>query len=73
MRWRLSELERENAPLTLNAATNAKLNAREVSNLRNMLRARDDAIQSLQGRVERGERDMTELERVLDVLRGERT
>jgi hypothetical protein len=73
MRWRLSELERENAPLTSNAATNAKLNAREVSNLRNMLRARDDAIQSLQGRVERGERDMTELERVLDVLRGERT
>ncbi|KAL3788538.1 hypothetical protein ACHAW5_009384 [Stephanodiscus triporus] len=73
MRRRLSELERENATLSSNAATNAKLNAREVSNLRNMLRARDDAIQSLQGRVERGERDMTELERELDVLRGERT
>ena len=79
LRQRLSELECVNTKLAAqvseersNAATSAQLNAREVANLRNMLRARDDAIQSLQGRVERGEKDMTELERDLDEMRGER-
>jgi chromosome segregation ATPase len=78
LRMRLSELERENSALVAqasmersNSAQSNELNVKEVTNLRNMLRSRDDAIQSLQARVERGDRDMTELERELDELREE--
>ena len=73
---KLSELESNNTTLTAqiaeersNLVTSSKLNAKEVANLRNMLRARDDTIRGLQARVERGEKDMTELEREMDVLR----
>ena len=72
----LSELESNNTILTAqiseersNLVTSSKLNAKEVANLRNMLRARDDTIRNLQARVERGEKDKTELEREMDVLR----
>lgn len=73
---RLCEVETANTILTAqiseersNLVTCSKLNAKEVANLRNMLRARDDAIRGLQARIERGERDMTKLEGELDVLR----
>ena len=72
----LSELESNNTILTAqiseersNLVTSSKLNAKEVANLRNMLRARDDTTRNLQARVERGEKDKTELEREMDVLR----
>jgi chromosome segregation ATPase len=76
LRRRVAELESANSALVAQASAERsavaqadQLNVKEVTNLRNMLRARDDAIQSLQARVERGDSDMTELERELDELR----
>lgn len=45
----------------------------ELVNLRNKIRSRDDVIQSLQSRVEKGQYDMTVLEAELDTLRDKST
>ena len=75
----LSDLQSANATLTTqiaeeraNSTKNKQLNSKEIKNLRSMLRARDDAIQNLQGRVEKGQEDMTALEAELDEVRGEK-
>lgn len=52
------------------AGKSQQLNAQEIASLRSTLRARDEAIQSLQGRVEQGATEMTTLEAELDGLRG---
>ena len=55
---------------TILELTNTKSHStKETSNLRSMLRARDDAIQSLQCRLEKSSGDMTLLEAELDSLR----
>lgn len=55
---------------TILELTNTKSHStKEISNLRSMLRARDDAIQSLQCRLEKSSGDMTLLEAELDSLR----
>eukprot|EP00578_Thalassiosira_sp_NH16_P013987 CAMPEP_0181126054 /NCGR_PEP_ID=MMETSP1071-20121207/27402_1 /TAXON_ID=35127 /ORGANISM="Thalassiosira sp., Strain NH16" /LENGTH=1547 /DNA_ID=CAMNT_0023211585 /DNA_START=115 /DNA_END=4758 /DNA_ORIENTATION=- len=79
LQGQLSELQGSNATLTAqiaeereNSANNKQLNSKEISGLRSMLRARDDAIQSLQGRVEKSQEDMTALEEELDGLREEK-
>ena len=46
-----------------------QVSAKEISNLRSMLRARDDAIQSLQQRLEKSTEEMTDLEDGVDTLR----
>ena len=46
-----------------------QVSAKEISNLRSMLRARDDAIQSLQQRLEKSTEEMTDLEAEVDTLR----
>mmetsp|Transcript_16883 Transcript_16883/g.36440 ORF Transcript_16883/g.36440 Transcript_16883/m.36440 type:complete len:1529 (+) Transcript_16883:101-4687(+) len=79
LQQQLSQLKITNASLTTQIAEerssttkNKQLNTKEMTNLRSMLRARDDAIQSLQGRVEKGQDGMTALEAELDDLRGEK-
>ena len=76
LQQQLNELRGTNASLSgqiaeekANTAKNNQLNAKEVSNLRSMLKSRDEAIQSLQGRVEKGQEDMTALEAELDGLK----
>ena len=79
LQQQLAELQTTNASLTTqiaeekaNSTKNKQLNSKEISNLRSMLRSRDDAIQSLQGRVEKGQGEMTALEEELDGLKGEK-
>eukprot|EP00804_Cyclotella_cryptica_P027054 CCRYP_013682-RA/>CCRYP_013682-RA protein AED:0.01 eAED:0.01 QI:340/1/1/1/1/1/2/85/1637 len=76
LQQQLATLRQTNSSLTeqLSASnleiTHAKqLSQSEISNLRSMLRARDDAIQSLQQRLERATEEMTTLEAEVDVLR----
>ncbi|KAL7521151.1 hypothetical protein ACHAWX_006128 [Stephanocyclus meneghinianus] len=76
LQQQLTTLRQTNSTLTeqLTASnleiTHAKqLSQNEISNLRSMLRARDDAIQSLQQRLERATEEMTTLEAELDMLR----
>ena len=48
-----------------------QVSAKEMSSLRSMLRARDDAIQSLQQRLEKSKEEMTDLEAEVDTLRSQ--
>lgn len=75
----LSQLQSANASLTnqiaeerVDAAKNRQLNSKEVSDLRSMLRARDDTIRGLQGQAEQGQKRITELEAELKGLQVEK-
>ncbi|KAL9179509.1 LOW QUALITY PROTEIN: hypothetical protein ACHAXT_008799 [Thalassiosira profunda] len=75
LQQQLAELQTEKTALAAQIAdekASETKNRSEVSNLRSMLKARDEAIQSLQGRVEQGQEEMTALEEEMDKLRGEK-
>ena len=65
----LDELTAQVAEEKSNASKNKQVNTQEITNLRSMLRSRDDAIQSLQTRVTNDQEAMTKLEAELDTLR----
>mmetsp|Transcript_5546 Transcript_5546/g.11687 ORF Transcript_5546/g.11687 Transcript_5546/m.11687 type:complete len:1444 (+) Transcript_5546:82-4413(+) len=56
-----------------NSTEGKQLSEQELVTLRNTIRSKDDVIQSLQSRVEKGQEDMTSLEVELDILRAKST
>ncbi len=78
LQQKIAQLKSANATLTAqiseertNASDNIKCTSKELSNLRATLRARDDAIQSLQTRLEQFHHDTTALEDEVDGFREE--
>jgi chromosome segregation ATPase len=65
----LSDMSEKLSASNLEVTHAKQLSQKEISNLRSMLRARDDAIQSLQQRLERSTEEMTTLEAEVDTLR----
>ena len=65
----LSDMSEKLSASNLEVTHAKQLSQKEIANLRSMLRARDDAIQTLQQRLERSTEEMTTLEAEVDTLR----
>lgn len=65
----LSDISEKLLASNLEASNAKQVSQKEIANLRSMLRARDDAIQVLQQRLERSTEEMTTLEAEVDALR----
>ena len=65
----LSDMSEKLSASNLEITHAKQLSQKEIDNLRSMLRARDDAIQTLQQRLERSTEEMTTLEAEVDTLR----
>lgn len=65
----LSDMSEKLSASNLEVAKTKQVSQKEIESLRSMLRARDDAIQVLQQRLERSTEEMTTLEAEVDTLR----
>ncbi|KAL3799993.1 hypothetical protein ACHAWO_004671 [Cyclotella atomus] len=69
MERQLSDMSEKLSASNLEVTIAKQVSQKEIANLRSMLRARDEAIQSLQQRLERSTEEMTTLETEVDTLR----